>query len=518
MAVRTKSAALVGIDAIEVDIEAEIFGLLKRFVIVGLPDGVVREARERVRCAMENSGFHFPHSEVVVSLAPASLPKYGAGFDLAIALSILGACGEINPEALRSHMFLGELALDGSIKPAGGALACARLAAKSPGTVLVAAEKSARVAAVVNRVKAVGVRTLLEAAAMLQKRITLPNVEPANLERRDGEPALGFGDVVAQEGAKRAIEIAAAGGHNLLLIGPPGAGKTMLARRMTSILPPMCKEEILEVSQIYGALNAAACESGCCPAEQPLVLQRPFRAPHHSLSVAALVGGGSIPAPGEVSLAHRGILLLDEFLEIRRDAVEALREPLESRQIVIARARMRLCFPADFTLVAAANPCPCGKRGFAGNGAAGAPGCQCSAAALHRYATRLSGPIVDRIDLSVWVAPVPLECFHQEHSGDQTPQMRERVCAARDRQAERFSRRDFLNCRMTTREIKTHCKIGEHSQQMMERAAKKFSLSARSYTKVLKVARTIADIEGEKLVSGSHLAEALSYRLRTISY
>lgn len=523
MAVRAKSAALLGIEAVGVDIETQISSSLRRFALVGLPDGVLREAKDRVRCAIENSGFAFPYEEVVVSLAPASLPKCGSGFDLAIALSVLAATGQVDPAALRHRVFLGELALDGSVKEVPGTLAVASFAGKLKGGELFVARSSAGVAALIEGVNVIGVRSLLEVVSFLNNKLELASAPPLDSKAMLGETStMGFGDVIGQHAAKRAVEVAAAGGHNILFIGPPGAGKSMLARRMLSIIPPMSKEEMLEVTKIYAALSVLGAEqkvsaAGTAPA---IISQRPFRAPHHTTSTAGLIGGGTVPLPGEVSLAHNGVLFLDEFMELRRDALESLREPLETKQIVISRAKMRVRFPADFILVAAANPCPCGKRGSNGgqlpSGGGGNNGCQCPPNVLRRYYARLSGPMLDRIDLSIWVPPVPVEALNAELPQDPTQEMRQRVEESRKRQQERLGSEGALNAKMETKEVKRCCALNSQCLKVLEAAAKKFDFSARGYTRVLKVARTIADLEDRADIECSHLSEALSYRVRRL--
>jgi magnesium chelatase family protein len=523
VAVKARSAALLGVEAVGVDIETQIIGALRRFVIVGLPDGVLREARDRVRCATENSGFSFPYQEVVVSLAPASLPKCGSGFDLAIALSVLAAAGQVDPAALRYRVFLGELALDGSIKPVPGVLAVASFVKRCKGCELFVAENSAGLAALIDGVRVIGARNLLEVVSCLNKKLELTPAKPIDSQSMLGNvQTLGFGDVVGQHAAKRAVEVAAAGGHNVFFIGPPGAGKSMLARRILSIIPPMNRDEMLEVTKIYSALSVLGAEQKLSAvAETPaIVAQRPFRAPHHSTSTAGLIGGGTVPMPGEVSLAHKGVLFLDEFMELRRETLESLREPLETKQIVISRVKMRVRCPADFVLVAATNPCPCGKRGsnegqkhYAG---AGGNGCQCPPNALRRYFARLSGPMLDRIDLSIWVPPVPVEALNAELLQDPTEQMRQRVEASRKRQAERLGHEGALNSQMNTHELKRCCALNNSCLRVLETAAKRFEFSARGYTRVLKVARTIADIEESANIECPHVSEALSYRVRSV--
>ena len=526
MAARVKCTTLVGIEAYGVDVETQIIGSLRRFSIVGLPDGVLREAKDRVRCAIENSGFEFSHREVVVSLAPASLPKCGSGFDLAIALSILAAEGHIPAAALHNRAFLGELTLDGRVKPVPGEIAAA-LYAQARGRELVVSDLSAPHAALVPGVKVRGIVSLLQAVLFLNSRAEVSVVSAVERSLLTGNTAaLGFRDVIGQGAAKRAMEISAAGGHNLLMIGPPGAGKSMLARRMLSIVPPLDESEAIEVTKIYSGV--AVQNRGGTPGEQAgfLMLERPFRTPHHTISAAGLIGGGSNPIPGEISLAHKGVLFLDEFVELRRDVLESLREPLENRSVVISRAKMRIRFPADFLLLAAMNPCPCGRHGLQpespgpervpGRARPEGPGhfCECPPQAIRRYLSRLSGPIVDRMDLQVWLPAVPFAELVKECGEDPTPAMRVRVESARSIQAGRYKAAGKLNTHLETEEIKRFCNLSEPSRKLLEAAARKLSLSARGYMRVMRVSRTVADLMGAEVITQEHLAEALSYRMQ----
>ncbi|MCB0324887.1 MAG: YifB family Mg chelatase-like AAA ATPase, partial [Bdellovibrionales bacterium] len=386
MAAYASSTALIGIDAVRVEVEAQVISALKRFAIVGLPDGVVREAKDRVRCAIQNSGLSFPDHEVIVSLAPASLPKFGARFDLAIALSVLAADGQLDPHSLRGKLILGELALDGRLKPVPGDLASAIELRRTGGGELLLPYENASFAATVEGISVIGMTSLLEAVSYLQKRMPPRPLPPLAPRRGPRAGEITFRDVVGQHAAKRALEVAAAGGHNLLMVGPPGAGKSMLAQRVNSILPPLTNAELLEVQKIYSAGKHQQLYN-----EDSAHGYRPFRAPHHTLSTAGLIGGGSNPLPGEVSLAHCGVLFLDEFAEMRRDSLESLREPLETGRVSISRAKLRVSFPANFILIAAMNPCPCGKRGSQPKGSRAQ--CVCAPVAVQRYQSKLSGPI-----------------------------------------------------------------------------------------------------------------------------
>lgn len=518
MAVKVRSATLVGVDAVGIEVETQIIKALKGFVIVGLPDGVVKEARYRVRCALQNSGFEFPHHEVVVSLAPASLPKQGAGFDLAVALSILAADGQIDPSVLSDRVVRGELALDGRIKASPGAISAATYAKEVGRSELITSAEDAGAAAEIDGLRVVPVRTLFEAAAYLRGAVDIEPVRAASTASHRRQTRPSFADVIGQHAVKRAMEVAAAGAHNMLMVGPPGAGKSMMARRILSILPQMEKSEALEVARVYAAfelLGQAQGRSG--RPSDALSYERPFRAPHHTTSSAGLIGGGSLPVPGEISLAHRGVLFLDEFVEFRRDVLESLREPLETGKVMISRAKMRVKFPSDFMLLAAMNPCPCGKKGV-GEGFGGTTTtsvrCECAPAAVQRYASRLSGPILDRIDLQVWVPPVPVAALQGRPPEDPTPDMYSRVAMAREKQRERFGRSGMLNKQMGIVEIKRFCELDQAGVRLLEKAAEKYELSARAYTRVLRTARTIADLDAADKISCGHLAEALSYRMR----
>jgi magnesium chelatase family protein len=502
---RAYSPVLFGIDAVGIDVETQINSGLKRFTMVGLPDGVLKEARERVRCALENSGFGFPSGDVVVNLSPAALPKSGSGFDVAIALSILAAQGLVSQQSLDSRLLLGELALDGTIKPAKGVLAAACLTKAREGWELLIPEQSAAEAVIVDGITVRCVSSLLDAVMFLNGEREIPVAE--SIRRVSGPPStLTFGDVVGQYEAKRALEIVAAGGHNLLMVGPPGAGKSMLAARLRSILPPLVPEEQIEVTKIY----AAHAEGGGTSARgraQGLIVERPFRAPHHSTSTAGLIGGGSSPLPGEISLAHRGVLFLDEITEMRREALEALRLPMESRQVTISRAKMRLCFPSDFILVAAMNPCPCGQRGLKDRS------CACPSWAVSRYVGKISGPISDRIDLQIWVPPVPIADMHQQLPPDPTATMKHNIQQATEIQRARLRGRR-RNAHLNTREVREFCRIDSAGQKLLEKAGETLRLSARGYTRMLKVARTIADLDGSERILPEHISETLKYRVR----
>jgi magnesium chelatase family protein len=485
---KTFSTTLIGIEAFPVEIEAQARGGKNDIIrIVGLPDGVLRESRERVRCAVTNSGFSPPPGELVVSLAPADLPKTGSGFELAIALAIIAAGGQIDSSRFSEFVFVGELALDGRLKPVPGILSTALLCRRL-GKVLIAPKGSHL--GVISDVEIYVADSLNEVIGFLMGQTGLGKAQRRVALRRR---RVGFGDVRGQHLAKRALEISAAGGHNLLMVGPPGSGKSMLAERLPSILPALSEDEHLEVVQIV------ECSEG--KGARIDDLNRPFRAPHYTTSLAGLIGGGLGPRPGEISLAHRGVLFLDELPEFRRDALESLRQPLESRKVTVSRANQRITFPADFTLIAAMNACPCGRRGGRGEL------CRCLPPQIKKYLARISGPIVDRIDLQLWVNPVESDKLFGAKEPDETEAIRKRVEAAHELQLERNKGR--LNSR--TGELEGYLEDG--ARALLRTAVEKLALSARGYTRTLRVARTIADLAGSDAIRSEHTAEALSYRI-----
>lgn len=524
MIAKTSSATIVGVDAVVVDVEVQLFGSLRKFIVIGLPDGILRESRERIRCAIENSGFRFPELEVILSLAPASLPKSGAGLDLPMALAVLAAAGELDQKRLGECLILGELALNGTARPVSGVLATALLA-KRLGRKLIIPQANAGVAAAISGVKVHPVNSLGEAVMYFRGELEIPPVKAAASRTAANISELGLGDVIGQHAAKRALEIAAAGGHNLLLIGPPGAGKSMLASCLPTLLPELTTEESVEVTKIYNSLPLVAGASSSAGGEtarldDKLLRHPPFRSPHHTVSAAGLIGGGSHPLPGEISLAHRGVLFLDELVEFRRDVLEGLRQPLEERRVVISRAKLRLSFPADFILVTAMNPCPCGFRGATGSSTTDSTGkrCSCSPQLIRRYLSRLSGPILDRIDLQVWLPPLQTAELSAASVEDPTESIRARVLNARKVQAGRFGvgGREgvgLLNSRQSQRQVKKLFTLGTDQRRFLESAANRLGLTARGYMRTLKTARTIADLEQSDGILTNHLAEALSYRI-----
>ena len=504
MFVRTFAGAVAGIDAVAVTVEVNIAGGGLGMYLVGLPDNAVKESEQRIRAAFENSGERMSGKKVVVSLAPADLRKEGAGFDLPIAVGILAAMGRIDAGAVAGTMFVGELSLDGSLKPVRGVLPVA-VRARSEGLrrVVLPAENAAE-AAVVDGIEVIGATTLRQVVGYLNGEAEIAPAVPA-----DDEPfaaaathyAEDFADVRGQTHVKRALEIAAAGGHNVIMVGAPGSGKTMLARRLPTILPPLSREEALETTKIHSV-------AGKLGAERGLLSQRPFRAPHHMTSQVALIGGGQSPQPGEVSLAHNGVLFLDELPEFGRSVLEVLRQPLEDKKIMVSRARYSVEYPANFTLVAAMNPCPCGYYNHP------TKECTCPPGAVHRYMGRISGPLLDRIDLQVEVTPVAIGEISQVRPSEPSAAIRERVIRAREVQAERFRGVPGVhtNAMMNARMLREFCPLDQAARELLERAMVRLDLSARAYDRIVKVARTIADLEGTADIGAAHLAEAINYR------